>query len=211
LPFGGCRDATRARRGQVASSPLSRRKVFVQRLKFRRVAEPGGEGFQSLSRVVLASVEAFVYEGLDAAPQWVEQCRYHEGGDDYGELWLLGLVRQRAEDRLGRRHAPQVDCDQRCREGTVDQREVDDYVDIVESVLQYGEANGYRDSGEFVPSVTTPLYRTTVSRTLRLALQSEWIDDSYPNMARGKYEETIQFGWSTISEIFRSTTRLARM
>jgi hypothetical protein len=59
-----------------------------------------------VSRVVLASVEATVDKGLDAASQWVEECRYHEGGDRYGELWLLGLVRQRAEDRLGRRHAP---------------------------------------------------------------------------------------------------------
>ncbi len=47
------------------------------------------------------------------------------------------------------------------------------------------------------------------SQTLRLALRGKWILDYYPKMARGKYEETIQFGWSTISEIFRSTTRLA--
>jgi hypothetical protein len=60
-------------------------------------------------------------------------------------------------------------------------------------------------SCSFAPSVTTPLYRTTVSRTLR----GKWILYSYPKMARGKYEETIQFGWSTISEIFRSSTRLA--
>jgi hypothetical protein len=47
------------------------------------------------------------------------------------------------------------------------------------------------------------------SQTVRLALPGRWIEDSYPNIARGKYEETIQFGWSTISEIFKSTTRLA--
>ena len=47
------------------------------------------------------------------------------------------------------------------------------------------------------------------SPTLRLALRGKWILDCYPKMARGRYEETIQFGWSTISEIFRSTTRLA--
>jgi hypothetical protein len=68
---------------------------------------------------------------------------------------LLGLVRQRAEDRLGRRHAPQVDCDQRGREGTVDQREVDDYVYIVEAILQDREANGYRDS-EVASALLTP-------------------------------------------------------
>ena len=40
-------------------------------------------------------------------------------------------------------------------------------------------------------------------------LQGKWTLNCYPKMARGRYEETIQFGWSTISEILRSTTRLA--
>src|SRR5215211_813937 len=35
--------------------------------------------------IVLPSVEAPIYEGLDAPPQWVEQCSYQESGDDYGE------------------------------------------------------------------------------------------------------------------------------
>src|SRR5687767_511496 len=56
-----------------------------------------------------------------------------------------------AEDRLSRSHAPEVDCDQHGCEGIVDQREVDHHVNIVESVLQVGEAYGYRDSGEAQP------------------------------------------------------------
>ena len=61
----------------------------------------------------------------------------------------------------------------------------------------------------FAPSVTTPLYRTTVSEALRQSLRENRIVDGYPNVACGKYEETIQFGWSKISENIRSTTTLA--
>src|SRR5215204_2257411 len=57
------------------------------------------------------------------------------------------------------------------------------------------------------PSVTT--HYTGRPPPGRYGNRYEGIVDSYPNMASGKYEETIQFGWSTISEIFRSTTRLA--
>jgi hypothetical protein len=64
-------------------------------------------------------------------------------------------------------------------------------------------------SCSIVSSIMIPLYLTTVSKMLPVALRMKWIEDSYLNMANGKYEETIQFGWSTISEIFRSTTRLA--
>jgi len=67
----------------------------------------------------------------------------------------------------------------------------------------------------FVPSVTTPLYRTIVAQTLRLALRGgarkvgAQLDHGNPHIASSKYEETIQFGWSTISEILKSATRFA--
>jgi hypothetical protein len=85
--------------------------------------------------------------------------------------------------------------------------------------------NGFRPGPSYrlsapIPSPSCGRYRSAcpsfgdlsgrnLSQTLRLALRGRWILDSYPKMARGKYEETIQFGWSTISEILRSTTRLA--
>jgi hypothetical protein len=64
------------------------------------------------------------------------------------------------------------------------------------------------------PRLANPVHRLLgcncpVSQALRQTLRSNWILVGYPNMASGKYEETIQFGWSTISEILRSTTRLA--
>jgi hypothetical protein len=56
-----------------------------------------GEGFQRLSGVVLAAVEAPVYERLDAPPQGAEQSRDHQSLGDYGELELLLLADQIAE------------------------------------------------------------------------------------------------------------------
>src|SRR5215203_4678368 len=71
------RDVLRLQR--LAYNP---RNVVVERLEVRFVAQPGGEGFEGLSRVVLAPVEAAIDKRLDAAPQRVEQCRYHQGRYD---------------------------------------------------------------------------------------------------------------------------------
>jgi hypothetical protein len=49
------------------------RKIFVQGLQIRLFTKPGRELFQGLPRVVLASVEAAIYERLDTAPQRVEE------------------------------------------------------------------------------------------------------------------------------------------
>src|SRR5918998_3453508 len=63
--------------------------VVPEGVQVRLVAQPGAEGLERPGRVVLAAVEASVDERLDAATQRVEQRRYYEGGDDYGQLWLL--------------------------------------------------------------------------------------------------------------------------
>jgi hypothetical protein len=59
--------------------------VVTQSVQICLISQLGGEGFESLGCIVLPSVEAPIYEGLDAPPQWVEQCSYQESGDDYGE------------------------------------------------------------------------------------------------------------------------------
>ncbi len=50
-----------------------------------------------------------------------------------------------AEDRLGRRHAPEVDQRQHYRERTVDEGAVNDDVYVVEAILQDREAYGDRN------------------------------------------------------------------
>src|SRR5918998_286090 len=120
--------------------------LVVQRVQVRFVAQAGRERFQGLSGVVLAAVEAPVYEGLDASPQWVKQCCYHERGDDYGELRLLLLACERTEHELGRRHPAEIHQRQRRREGTVDQRTVDDEVYVVKAVAEDSYANSDRQT-----------------------------------------------------------------
>src|SRR5918998_3042564 len=122
--------------------------LVVQRVQVRFVAQAGRERFQGLSGVVLAAVEAPVYEGLDASPQWVKQCCYHERGDDYGELRLLLLACERPEDELGRRHPAEIHQRQRHREGTVDQGAVDNEVYLVEAVAEDRYAHGNRQTNE---------------------------------------------------------------
>src|SRR5215203_3706873 len=56
--------------------------IASQCLQVRLIAEPGREGFEGLPGVVLASVEAPVYERLYAPPYGVEQRGDQEGGGD---------------------------------------------------------------------------------------------------------------------------------
>src|SRR5919107_4159478 len=69
--------------GWLHRFPHHPHKVLVQRLGVRLVPELCRERFEGLSRVVLASVEATVDEGLDASPQGIEQGRDHKGRGHY--------------------------------------------------------------------------------------------------------------------------------
>src|SRR5215211_2902584 len=114
--------------------------VVAQGVEVSLVSQLGREGCKRLCCVVLAAVEAPVYERLDAAPQRIEESSDHQGGDHYGKLGgLLLLAGKRSEENLGRRYAPEVDCDQHGGERAIDQRAVDDYVYVVEAVPQDGE------------------------------------------------------------------------
>jgi hypothetical protein len=64
--------------------PYHPHQVVAQGVQVCFVAQLGREGFQGLSCIVLAAVEAPVYEGLDATPQGGEQRGNDQGGDDDG-------------------------------------------------------------------------------------------------------------------------------
>src|SRR5215211_4648575 len=63
--------------------------VVVQGVQVRFVAQADGEDFQSLAGVVLAAVEAAVYERLDAVSQGGEQRSYQQRGSDDREGGLV--------------------------------------------------------------------------------------------------------------------------
>src|SRR5215210_671970 len=102
--------------------------VVAKGVQVRFVSQRRGEGFQGLPRVVLPTVEAPVYERLDAPPQGREQGRYHQRGDDYSELFLLLLAGKGPEDSLGRRHGTEIEARQDRGQSTVDQGAVDDEI-----------------------------------------------------------------------------------
>src|SRR5215211_4591237 len=149
-PSEPSRVATTRRRGLAASSPLlplpSHR---AQCLQVRLISELGRERFQGLSGVVLAAIEAPVYERLYGPPQGSKQRSDDQGGDHYCELRLLLTARERPEDHLAYRHTPEVRQPQRSGKATVDQRAVDDHVYVEEPIPKYGYTHG---DGEEVES-----------------------------------------------------------
>src|SRR5215208_2944546 len=104
----------------------------VQRIQIRLVPEPGRKRFQSLHCVIFPSVEAPINDALDATPQRVEQCRYQESGNDYRES--RPLPAECPEDRLRRRHAPEVPQHQQGSKRAVDESSVYDEVYVIEPI-----------------------------------------------------------------------------
>src|ERR671916_1626845 len=113
----------------------------MQRVEIRLILELGRESLQGLGSIVLPAIEAPIYEALNATSQGVEQSSDDEGGDDDGELGLLLLTSECAEDRLGHSYAAEVDQSQHSRERAVDQRAVYEEIYVVESVAQNRHAH----------------------------------------------------------------------
>src|SRR5215217_8085072 len=72
--------------GWLHRLPYHLYQVVVQCLQVRFVAQLRREPFERLDHVVLPTIEATVYEGLDAMPQRVEQGRYQKGGGHDDQL-----------------------------------------------------------------------------------------------------------------------------
>jgi hypothetical protein len=100
------RDEPQGDVGGLHRLPDHARQVVAQGVQIGLVAQRGREGFQGLPRVVLPTVEATVYEGLDVVSQGVEQSGYHEGGSNDSEGGLL--AGENDEDSLQQDDAPEV-------------------------------------------------------------------------------------------------------
>ena len=92
--------------GWLHRLPYHLDQIVVECFEVRLFSQGSREGFQGLPRVVLPTVEATVYEGLDVVSQGVEQSGYHEGGSNDSEGGLL--AGENDEDSLQQDDAPEV-------------------------------------------------------------------------------------------------------
>src|SRR6266513_5982267 len=94
--------------------------------------------------VIPATVEATVDQRTSAIMQWLEQKPYQKRGSDNRQLVSLYEC-ETACNVLEREHADFVDHSQHNRQGAIDQRAVNDDINVIEPVTQNGKANGERD------------------------------------------------------------------
>src|SRR5215203_1765952 len=84
--------------GADARLPDHCHQIVAQSIEVRLVSKLGGEVLESLSRVVLPSVEASIYERLYAPSRRVEQGCYQERGGHHRQGGLL--AREDGEEPL---------------------------------------------------------------------------------------------------------------
>src|SRR5919106_5674087 len=131
--------------GRLHRLPNYSDEVVAEGAQVCLVAQLRGECLKGLPRIVLVAIEAAVYERLDIAAQWVEERCDHDGGGDDGELRKVLSAGKGLNGRLGDGHAAEIERNQHSAQRTVDEGAVDDAIDVVKTVAQNGEPDGYRD------------------------------------------------------------------
>src|SRR5215203_3559365 len=116
--------------------------VLAQGFKIRLLSQAGVKGLKGLSGIVLPAVEALIDEPLHPTAQRVEQGCYQQGGGHHSEGGPL--TRESYKDRLQQYDAAEVERDQRCRKGAVDDRAVYEDVYVIEPIAKdsYPHRNG---------------------------------------------------------------------
>src|SRR5215212_2749117 len=113
-----------------------------QIFEVRLVPQLEGEGFEGLPRVVLAAVEAAVYERLDAVPDGVEEGRDQERRCHHSQLGSLS--RKGDPGSLQHGDAAEVQEPEHGGQGPVDQGAVDHDIYVVEAILEYRQSHRRR-------------------------------------------------------------------
>jgi hypothetical protein len=132
--------------GRLHGLPHHPDEIIAECVEVGFVAKLGREGVQGLGSVVLAAVEAPIYEGLDAPPEGSEQRGDQERGchDREGRL----PARESDENPLQHYDDAEVEGDQHGGERAVDEGTVYDEVDLVEIVANdrypYGDWEAYK-------------------------------------------------------------------
>ncbi len=103
------------------------------------------EGLERALRVVAAAVEAPVDSSLDSGPHGTEERGDGERGDGDGQVRASA---ERREHLLEAEHDPEVGAGEERRDRAVDDRPVDDPVELVEAVAEDGDPGRDGDGGD---------------------------------------------------------------
>ncbi len=115
--------------------------IAVERVEVDLLAEPSAEGLEHARAAVAAAVEAPIDRAQDPAAGEAEERGDSErrAGDSQA-----GVRRERGEGELEQEHGGEVGAGQHRRQRPVDQRAVDDHVDVVEAVAKDRDRRGHR-------------------------------------------------------------------
>ena len=105
--------------------------LLTQLAQVHFIAQRYAKSFERTRRIILAPEEAAVDECLDAPPQGIEQCSNCKSGGHNGDV--RGLTDESAQQELQRDDESNIEQDQCGCQRAVDQRAVDDEIDIPES------------------------------------------------------------------------------
>src|SRR5579875_724850 len=117
--------------------------IVGQRLQVDLISEVSAERAEDARRVVLAAIKAPVDEALDTGAPGIEESGDAKSGDSDGNLRVL--AGDGAEDCLDGDDTEDVDADQRDGERHVDQRVIDEGVDLPQPVTKNSNRKGDGD------------------------------------------------------------------
>src|SRR5579859_3098429 len=120
-----------------------RQEMLAQLRQVNLVAQRCTECCYRAGSIILTAIEAMIDDGLNAVTQRLEDGRNHQGGDHDGNV-AIG-VDDAAQEGLQSDDAAEVNQGQYDCERAIDQRAIDEQVDVVESIAQNREPYGERD------------------------------------------------------------------
>ncbi len=112
--------------------------LLIQLVQIHLLAKRLTEACQDLGRVILAAIKPSIHHLLHAPAQGLEQRGDDQGGDD--QHHCVVRTEQAGQQVLPTEDEPEVDNQQARGEQAIDQRAINQHIDIVEAISQHGDA-----------------------------------------------------------------------
>ena len=108
-------------------------------------AQRGTKGCHDLSRIIFATIEAAVNDVLKASSQRLEERRDHQRGGDDGKRLLGEAAGHGTHQSLQGEDEADIECHQQGGQTTIDQRAIDEHINLPQAGAQHGEPKRERD------------------------------------------------------------------